>query len=292
MASHGNVQLVQNHYFNEALKLVIMALSAIVVAYGLSLLVAHDFLDGGVTGLSILAERITGVPMGLWLALLNLPFIIMAWFKLGRRTAVRTLVGILTLAIASVVFHHMPAITDERWLAFFSGGLMLGAGIGTAIRFGGALDGTEALAAILADRISFDIDQVILAINVGIFTLAAFFVGVEPALASGMLFFFVVSPIIGRITSGDNSVKFTRIITDHPEDIAGLIEGKLHRKVAMEQRKVWKDGGFAPAQASELQMVMSRLEESELAEMVKDIDPRAVILMSDITSHHGLHEHL
>lgn len=290
--AHSHAQLSQHHILNEVLKLGIMVISGLIVAYGLSLLIAHDFLDGGVTGLAIMAERVTGLPLGLFLILGNAPFIWLAWKKLGRRTAVRTIVGIVSLAGFSHLLHHAHAVTDEKWLAFFFGGTLLGIGIGLAIRYGGALDGSEALAAVLADKVQFDIDELILFINFGVFGLAAFIVGLEPAIASLMLFFVVVSPLIGKITNATHSLQSVHIITSEPESVAEYLS-HAGKKVSYEERKVYNNElrSFTETSASSLYTIVSRIDQDNVIEDVKDIDPHAILLFDDITSHHGLKEH-
>lgn len=291
--AHSNAQIVKNHTLNEILKLCIMVISGLIVAYGLSLLIAHDFLDGGVTGLAIMAERVTGLPLGLFLILGNAPFVWLAWKKLGRRTAVRTIVGIVSLAGFSYLLHHVHVVTDEKWLAFFFGGTLLGIGIGLAIRYGGALDGSEALAAVLADKVQFDIDELILFINFGVFGLAAFIVGLEPAIASLMLFFVVVSPLIGKITNTSHSLQAVQIITNRPVEVAQYL-AHLGKKVAYEDRKVFDSerSSFVETSASSLYTIVSRIDQDNVIEDVKDIDPHAILLFDDISSHHGLKEHV
>lgn len=291
--AHSHAQLSQHHILNEVLKLVIMTVSGLIVAYGLSLLIAHDFLDGGVTGLAIMAERLTGLPLGLFLIIGNAPFVWLAWKKLGRRTAVRTIVGIISLAGFSHLLHHVHAVTDEKWLAFFFGGTLLGIGIGLAIRYGGALDGSEALAAVLADRVQFDIDELILFINFAVFGLAAFVVGLEPAIASLMLFFVVVSPLIGKITNTSHSLQAVQIITSEPVRVAEYL-ARTAKKVSYEERKVYDRelGAFTASPAASIYTIVSRIDQDNVIEDVKDIDPHAILLFDDISSHHGLKEHL
>ena len=196
MAKNG----INHPILSEIYKIGMVVLGGLLVAFGLeAFLIPHGFLDGGVTGVSIILSNLSGLPMGLFLAILNLPFILLAWWKIGRRSAVRTSIGIATLSLSTIAMHHMDSLTDEFFVALLLGGSLLGLGVGLALRQGGALDGTEALASIISNKSPLAVDQIILLVNVAIFTVAGFVVGIESALASAVLFFFAVSPMIKRV---------------------------------------------------------------------------------------------
>lgn len=181
----------------------------------------------------------------------------------------------------------MNSLTDEFFIALLLGGSLLGLGIGLALRQGGALDGTEALASIISNKSSFAVDQLILFINIGVFTVAAFIVGIESALASAVLFFFAVSLMIKRVVDGNSEMKSVRIITQKPLEVAETISHVLHRRVSADKRFIYdKDKGF-DEEIHELTLNIARLEESELTDRVIAVDSDAIVVFNEVSSLRG-----
>lgn len=272
----------------ETYKIASVMIGGLLVAFGLeAFLIPNGFLDGGVTGISIILAKFIDIPMGVFLGLLNIPFVILAWWKIGRKSAIRTAIGIATLSFGTIFMHHMEPLTTEFFIALLLGGSLLGFGIGIALRQGGALDGTEALASIISNKSPFAVNQLILFMNVGIFTGAAFVVGIESALASAVLFFFAVSPMIKRVVDGNSEIKSVRVITNNPQEVAESIEKVVKRRISVDKRFLFdKDKGF-DEETHELTFVIARLEESEVTDRIIDIDPEAVVMFSEISSLRG-----
>lgn len=263
-------------------------LGGIIVAFGLeAFLIPNGFLDGGVTGVSIILAKFIDIPIGVFLGVLNLPFIVLAWWKIGRRSAVRTAIGIATLSISTIFMHHMEALTHEFFIALLLGGSLLGFGVGLALRQGGALDGTEALASIISNKSPFAVNQLILFINIAIFTGAAFVVGIESALASAVLFFFAVSPMIKRVVDGNSEMKSARIITSKPKEVAEQIEKLIHRRITADKRYIFTEHKDFDEEVYEVTFTIPRLEESEITDRIIDTDPLAIVMFSDISSLRG-----
>ena len=147
-------------------------------------LLSSHFIDGGVTGISMLLTDIFHFPISILLALLNIPFIIISYYRIGLKFAVKTSLAILGLALCLAFFPY-PDVTPDKLLTAVFGGFFIGTGIGLAMRGGSVLDGTE-IAAVLLSRSSaiLKVSDIILLLNVLIFTAAVFFLGVEPALYS------------------------------------------------------------------------------------------------------------
>lgn len=273
---------------SEFFKIISVIIGGLLVAFGLeAFLIPNEFLDGGVTGVSIILSKIFEIPMGFFLAVLNLPFVLLAWWKIGRKSAVRTSIGIATLSISTIFMHHMEPLTDEFFIALLLGGSLLGLGIGIALRQGGALDGTEALASIISNKSPFAVNQLILFINIGVFTASAFVVGLESALASAVLFFFAVSPMIERVVDGNAEMKSVRIITSQPIEVAEQISKIVSRRISADKRFIYEEGKGFDSEVHELTLNISRLEESELTDNVLQADPDAIVMFNEISSLHG-----
>jgi uncharacterized membrane-anchored protein YitT (DUF2179 family) len=156
----------------------------LLMAFGLKgFLVPNEFIDGGVTGLSLLASHVTDTPVSVWLIALNSPFIFLGAKQIGKYFAITTFAAIILLAIV-IFFVDFPVITKDKLLISIFGGFFIGAGIGLTMRGGSVLDGTEIMAVYINRRSAFSIGDIILLINVLIFIVAAFVLTLEAALYS------------------------------------------------------------------------------------------------------------
>jgi len=273
---------------SELYHLLFVVGGGILAALGLeAFLIPHGFLDGGLTGVSIVISKLVPLPVGVLIAVLNLPFIALTWWKLGRRSAFRTTIGVATLATFAVLWHHIDPWTDNYVLALFYGGGLLGFGVGIALRNGGALDGTEALATMISNRSAYSVDQLILAINVAVFLGAGFVMGWQSAMSSALVFYIVVSTLISKIVNGSNEFKSAVVSTEKPEEVAGVITEITHRHVVIDPKHYWKRGeGFA-GEVHQLRFILTRLEASEISERIIETDPDAVVVFSDVSSLRG-----
>src|SRR5262249_39053745 len=147
-------------------------------------LLSSGFIDGGVTGVSMLLVAVTHVPLSILLPLVNLPFIAIGYRQMGRAFAVRSALGIAGLAAALALIPY-PDLTPDLLLTAVFGGFFIGAGIGLAVRGGAVLDGTEIVALLISKRSHLlKVGDVILAFNVVLFLVAMSVLGVEAALYS------------------------------------------------------------------------------------------------------------
>ena len=162
--------------------MILVLLGSGVTAVGLQFfLLPNHMIDGGVTGLSILAAKLFGLPLGLFLILLNIPFIFLGYKKFGKDFALFSMLGIITLACLTFV-HADHGFTDVPILAAVFGGLFVGIGVGIVVRYGGIIDGADTIA-VLVDRVTiFSVSEAIMVINGFIITLAGFVFGWENAL--------------------------------------------------------------------------------------------------------------
>ena len=129
-------------------------------------LVPNQIIDGGITGLSIMSSHLSGVPSGVFLTLLNLPFLILGYRTIGKTFALSTLLGVIVLSISTTLLHPVSAFTEETFLAAVFGGIFLGAGTGIVIRSGGSLDGTEIVAILFSKKSPFSVGETVMFVNV------------------------------------------------------------------------------------------------------------------------------
>ena len=174
-----NAKVEFTHLIRDSFLIVLGILSA---CFGLKgFLLPNSFIDGGVTGISLIVTELTGMPLSVLLVAINIPFLIMGFSTISRKFALRSIVAIVLLAI-SVHFIQVPIITDDKLLIAVFGGFFLGLGIGLSIRGGSVIDGTEVLAVFVSRKTSLTIGDVILVFKVLIFLVAAYVFTIEIAL--------------------------------------------------------------------------------------------------------------
>ncbi|HEY1009366.1 MAG: YitT family protein [Daejeonella sp.] len=278
-------------YKINAGKAFLILLGVALACFGLKgFLLPNHFIDGGITGISLLTYQLTyestGIPVSVWLVLFNTPFIILGARQIGKRFAIGTSIAIVVLA-ATIFFVDFPVITDDKLLTAIFGGFFLGAGIGLAIRGGCVIDGTEILAVYLNRKSILSMGDIILLINVVIFLLAAFVLGIENALYS-ILTYLSASKTVDFIIQGIEEYTGVTIVSAKSAQIREAITKNLGRGVT-----VYKgERGFESAQFKSKDIdiiftVITRLEVSKLKQEIDQIDHKAFIVMSTISDTKG-----
>jgi uncharacterized membrane-anchored protein YitT (DUF2179 family) len=253
------------------------------VAMGLKgFLLSSHFIDGGVTGISMLLSGLTGWSLAVLLPLFNLPFLVLGYYQIGRAFAIKSTLGIagLSLVLATVPF---PDVTPDLLLTALFGGAFIGAGIGLSMRGGAVLDGTEAAALLLSRRSGLlRVGDIILVINVFIFGAATFFLGVEEALYS-MVTYFTASKAIDFIVHGIEEYTAVIIVSDHSERIRTLLTEELGKGVTvLKGQKGYGRSGHDRRETDVLYSVVTRLELSRLRDAVEQADPNAFMIQHGI----------
>ena len=251
-------------------------------AFGLeSFLVPNAFIDGGVTGISLLLVQLTGLRLSLLLIVVNLPFLLLARVVIGRRFAVKTAVAIAILSTVLLTV-HFPQVTNDKLLVSIFGGFFLGAGIGLSMRGGSVLDGTEVLAIFLSRRTALRVSDWIVAINILIFATAAYVLTVEQALYS-LLTYFVASKALDFIVDGVEEFTGVTIISPLHDDIRRAIQEELRAGVTVYRGR----GGRGEEETEILFTVITRLEMRKLSLLIERIDAGAFVTMSSLNDVRG-----
>ncbi|MFC9539464.1 YitT family protein [Lysinibacillus sp. NPDC056959] len=266
-------------------KFIMIIIGAIIAAYGLeAVLIPNDVIDGGVTGLSIMGATLFGIPLGVLLFVLNIPFIFIGYKQVGKTFALMSTAGIAALSISTVLMHDVKTILgpNDPLLIVLSGGMLLGVGIGIVLRNGGALDGSEILAVLLSRKVPFSVGDIILFINAFIFLGASFIFGLESALYSALTYF-IAKNVIDIIQDGLEKSKDVRVVSAKSEEIGDAIQARLGRGVTYTKGR----GGFSNEPTDILNCVINRMEENKLVSIIKDIDEGAFIVISDVSEVRG-----
>ncbi|MDQ2746516.1 MAG: YitT family protein [Acidobacteriota bacterium] len=267
-----------NPIINEVKNIILIVLGILLAAMGLKgFLLSSHFIDGGVTGVSMLLAQVLGFPLAILIFVINIPFVIIGYRQIGKLFALKSTLAIAGLSLC-LAFVHFPDVTPDKILTAVFGGLFIGAGIGLAIRGGAVLDGTE-IAALLISRQShlLKVGDIILIFNVFIFLAAMYFLGVESALYS-ILTYIAASKTIDFILHGIEEYTAITIISTEYEAIRQTIISRLQRGVT-----VYKGSGGLGSRgeiAEErdiLYCVVTRLEIGSIKTVVREIDPHAFV---------------
>ena len=265
---------------------ILITLGIFSAAFGFKgFLLTNHFIDGGATGISLLISALSDIPLYILIVCVNIPFINLGYKILDKTFAIKMILAIsgLALCLATVNF---PDVTKDNLLVAVFGGFFLGAGIGLSVRGGAVLDGTEVLAIYLSRKFGTTIGDIIIVINVFIFSAAAYFLSIEIALYS-MITYLSASKTLDFIIEGIEEYTGVTIISPLSEEIRLMITENLGRGVTVYRGK----RGFGKhGHTSEIDIVftvITRLEVSKLYTEIEKIDPNAFVVMNSIKDTKG-----
>ncbi|NWL90244.1 YitT family protein [Paenibacillus sp. 79R4] len=263
---------------NILMRSIFIVVGAIIVSVALELfLVPNKITDGGITGISVMSSYLSELPLGIFLFLFNLPFLIVGYKQIGKTFAISTLLGISVMSLGTTLLHPVDPFVSDTLLAFVFGGILLGLGTGMVIRFGGSLDGTEIVAILISRRTPFSVGEIIMFFNFFILLSAGFVFSWERALFS-LLAYYIAYKSIDIVVDGLNESKSVWIISDQIDEIGSAILSRLGRGVTY----LSGEGGFSGDPKRVIFCVITRLEEAKLKEIVNHYDENAFMAVGNI----------
>jgi uncharacterized membrane-anchored protein YitT (DUF2179 family) len=249
-------------------------------------LLPNGFIDGGVTGISLLVSQLTGMSLSILIVLINIPFVILGYFQLGKWFAVKTLATILALALVLLVV-SFPTLTQDKLLIAVFGGFFLGAGIGLTVRGGAVLDGSEVLAVYVSKRTALSVGDVVLVINIIIFAAAALLLSVETALYS-ILAYLAAAKTMDFIIEGIEEYTGVTIISSQSEAIRLMVTEKLGRGATIYTgKRGYGSRGHNQEAIDVIFTVVTRLEVTQLTDEINKIDNQAFVVMHSVRDTKG-----
>jgi uncharacterized membrane-anchored protein YitT (DUF2179 family) len=249
-------------------------------------LLPNSFLDGGVTGISLITTELTGISLSVLIVVINIPFMVLAFSTISKQFAVRSIIAILLLAI-TIHFIPVTSVTDDKLLIAVFGGFFLGLGIGLAVRGGSVIDGTEVLAVFISRKTSSTIGDVILIFNIIIFAFAAYVFSVEIALYA-ILTYLAASKTVDFVITGVEEYIGVTIISDKSEEIRLTIIERMGRGCTIYSgMKGYAKRGEPLKQTDIVYTLVTRLELSKLQTEIDKIDKDAFIVMHSIKDAKG-----
>jgi len=269
----------------ENIKSILFILIGILSAsFGLeAFLIPNGFIDGGVTGISMLMAHVTGIPLYYWIVIINIPFIVMGAIQVNKRFAVLSIIAISLLAVA-IAFTPFTSVTEDKLLIAIFGGFFLGLGIGFAVRGSSVIDGTEILALAISKKSFLSVGDTILVLNVIIFAFAGYLLGLETALYS-LLTYFVASKTVDFVIHGIEEYYGITIMSDKSEEIKTMLMDELKKSVTLSNAR----GGRA-MEGDNIEVVytvVTRLEVNRVVRKILEIDKKAFVAEQILGEVHG-----
>jgi uncharacterized membrane-anchored protein YitT (DUF2179 family) len=248
-------------------------------------LLPNGFFDGGATGISLLCHYFFDFDLGVFLVLINIPFILLGFRQISKEFAYKSAASIVSLAVA-IHFIQIPVLTEDKLLVAIFGGVFLGAGIGLSMRGGAVLDGTEVLAVQISRRSSLSVGDFIALFNAVLFMYVAVLVNLESAMYS-MLTYAAASKTVDFILNGIEEYIGITIVSNHSEEIRDMLIHELQRGVTVYKT----EGGYGRKGTTEerraLFCVVTRLEVTDIVNEITHVDPEAFVIQNPIKDTRG-----
>lgn len=264
--------------------LLFCTLGAFIAAFALEcFLVPNEIIDGGIVGVSIMASYLTKINLGIFLIVLNMPFLLMAFKEFGKRFVLLALYSVTMLSLfVNLISNHIPVVTHEPLLVAIFGGGILGVGVGIVLKSDSCMDGTEIMAIRISKKYPYSVGEIIMFINIFIFSTAGFVYNWEKAMYS-TLAYLVAYRAIDAVVQGLSEEKSMRIISDKGEELGSAIIEKLNKTVTYLDAK----GGYSGAKKTMVYCIVPRIEISKLKEIVATVDKDAFISIENIHEVYG-----
>ena len=275
---------VKNNSIKNIISIVMITIGAIIASFALEcFLIPNTILDGGVTGISMIISKLSGIPISIFTMILNIPLIYIGYKNMGKTFLFKSIYSIIIYSFSLYYFSHIEAMTSQMLLATVYGGIFLGAGAGLVIRYGGCVDGSESIAILISKKHPISVGQIILAFNLIIYSVAGLIFGLDRALYS-LLTYFITFKVIDFISEGLEQAKAAMIITDHGKELTKEIYKRLGRTTTKLHGE-----GLISGNKEILYCVLTRIEVAELRRIADETDESAFITITDVSEIIGNH---
>ncbi|RYZ30980.1 MAG: YitT family protein [Chitinophagaceae bacterium] len=250
-------------------------------------MIPNRFMDGGITGISILLHEIFHINISFLVIILNVVFVYLGYKRIGKTFAVQTTIAVFLLAIG-LLFVEINPITHDKLLIATFGGLLIGTGVGLVIRGGGVIDGAEVIAVFTVRKTGFSNSEIIMLINTLIFAIAALQFGIETAMYS-IITYFAATRTTNYIVDGIEEYTAMNIICSQHEEVKSLLVNDLGKGITVYKgERGYLPGSFEVRTQSDIIVtIITRLEIKQIQDAVMEIDPRAFIYVQSIKEASG-----
>lgn len=254
-----------------------------------------DLLDGGLSGLSILLGKVTPISMSVFLIVLNLPFFVFGFKRMGARFVMRSLYAILVYSLFSLLWQSLPNLDltvspiafrvvegvkeNDPLLCCVFGGLLSGIGSGLTIRLGGALDGVEVMAVSFAKYLGMTVGSFVMVYNAIMYCVAGLIFGNWAVALYSVIAYAVGLKAVDFVVEGLDKAKSATIVTEKGDEMARELSEALGRGITIMDGK-----GFYSGQARKVVLcVVNRFQIGKLKNIVHKIDQGAFVTISEVS---------
>ena len=260
----------------------ILIIGCIMMAISLNLFFnPYGIASGGITGLAVVLNMLFGIPLWIVNLVLNVPLFIAAYKILSKRDCIKTVLGIILLTVALKVTESMSSIfiTEDIYLIIILGSILMGIGQGLILRISGSTGGTD-LMALLINKVfpTLSIPILLGIIDCAVIVMSGFATGqIEIALYSSVSLYIIIK-VSDLMIEGFNYSKSFMIISDHSKEITDKIMEELDRGATF----LKGEGAYTGADKNVILVVVEKKEVVALKRLVREVDPKAFIIITDI----------
>jgi uncharacterized membrane-anchored protein YitT (DUF2179 family) len=245
-------------------------------------MIPNRFMDGGITGISILLHEIFHINISFLVIVLNVVFIYLGYIRIGKTFAVQTTIAVALLSLG-LLFVEITPITHDKLLIAIFGGILIGTGVGLVIRGGGVIDGAEVIAVFTKRRTGFSNSEIIMLFNTILFAVAAFQFGIETAMYS-IITYFTATRATDYVVDGIEEFTALNIISTQPEEVKSFLVNELGKGITVYKgERGYLPGSFDIKTDCEIVVtIVTRLEIKQIEEALMKIDPKAFVFVQSI----------
>jgi uncharacterized membrane-anchored protein YitT (DUF2179 family) len=276
-----------SHVINPKSFLQIIIGSGLAVLAMKGFMIPNHFMDGGITGISILLHELSHINISILVFVFNLPFVYIGYKRIGKTFAVQTIMAVILLALGLLFIDIKPITTDRLLIAIF-GGLLIGTGLGLVIRAGGVIDGAEVIAVFTRRKTGFSNSEIIMLFNTIIFASAAFHFGIEVAMYS-LITYFAATRAADYVVDGIEQYTAVNIISSQEDKIKDYLVNELGKGITVYKgERGYLPGSFSVKSDCEIIVtIVTRLEIIGIQEALLNIDPKAFMYVQNINEAAG-----
>ena len=267
-----------------------LTIAGIINALGITIfLMPVHLYDSGISGTSILLDQVTPqhLTLSVFLIILNIPLFLFGLKKQGWAFTISAIYAVCVYSVCAWLITDVLPIdvniasplagTDLLLCALF-GGVISGIGSGIAIRYGGAMDGIEVMAVILAKRIGITVGTFVMVYNVLLYTVCGLVLKSWILPLYSIVAYAAALKTIDFIVDGIDRAKCAIIITDHPQEVCSKLCETFESGATYLDAK----GGYSNKDKSMIYFVVNRYQIVRMKELVHNIDPYAYITISEV----------
>lgn len=268
---------------------IFLTLAGIINATGVTLfLTPIGLYDGGFSGTSFFLSQVTPLSLSIFLLILNFPFFILGFKKLGLPFIIYSLYAIGIYSLFAWLYQYVfpldftagsPIVKDDVLLAAVFGGLISGVGSGLTIRFGGAIDGVEVLGVLFAKKLNMSIGTFVMIYNAIFYIIAGAVTGGWLLALYSIIAYACGLKSVDFVVDGFDKAKSAFIISEKNDEVAEALSAEFGRGVTV----LDAEGYYSKADKKIVYCVINRFEVAKLKEIIHGIDPHAFVAINDVT---------